>query len=42
MEFKRLMGMVGHSGMDELCSRFPGLLRYAKIVENVAAGMRPG
>jgi len=41
-EFKRLMDMAGHRGMDELCGRLPGLRRYAKILENVAGGIQSG
>ena len=41
-EFKRLMDMAGRDGMNELCGRFPGLLRYAKILESVAGGVQSG
>ena len=41
-EFKRLMDMAGPRGMDELCGRLPGLLRYAKILEGVAGGIASG
>ena len=41
-EFKRLMCMAGKDGIGELCGRFPGLLRYAKILESVAMGIRSG
>jgi hypothetical protein len=41
-EFKRLMRMAGKDGMGELCGRFPGLLRYAKILESVGRGIRSG
>ncbi|MEI7591298.1 MAG: arylsulfatase regulator [Deltaproteobacteria bacterium] len=40
--FKQLMDTAGHSGMDELCSRFDGLYRYAKILENIAEGIQSG
>jgi hypothetical protein len=37
--FKRLMDTAGQGGMDELTRRFPGLLRYAKILETAAAAI---
>ena len=40
--FRQLMGTTGRGGMDELCCRFAAFYRYAKILENVAAGIQSG
>lgn len=40
--FKRLLDTAGHDGMDALCVRFPSFYRYAKILENLAAGIKSG
>jgi hypothetical protein len=40
-EFKLLLDS-GHGTMDELCRRFAGFYRYAKILETVAAGIQSG
>ena len=39
--FKRLLD-CGHGTMDELCRRFFGFYRYAKILETVAEGIASG
>jgi hypothetical protein len=41
-DFKRVMDESGQGGMDMLCQRFAGFHHYAKIFENVAAGIEPG
>jgi hypothetical protein len=41
-DFKQLMDTTGKRGMDELCARFGGFYRYAKILENIAAGIQSG
>jgi len=41
-DFKQLMDTAGQRGMDELCARFDGLYRYAKILENIATGIQSG
>ena len=40
--FKQLMDTAGQRGMDELCARFEGLYHYAKILDNIAAGIESG
>jgi hypothetical protein len=40
--FKQLMDSAGQRGMDELCACFEGFYRYAKILENIAAGIQSG
>jgi hypothetical protein len=40
--FKRLMDTSESDTMDELCRRFVGFFRYAKILEMVAAGIQSG
>ena len=40
--FKRLMDISEPDTMDELCRRFAGFFRYAKILEMVAAGIQSG
>jgi hypothetical protein len=41
-DFKRLLDTSARGEMDELCVRFPGFYRYAKILEAVAAGIKTG
>lgn len=41
-DFKRLLDTSARSEMDELCARFGGFYRYAKILEAVAAGIKSG
>src|SRR3954454_8659520 len=41
-DFKRVMDAAGQEGMDELCRRFDGFYRYAKILEDIAAGLESG
>jgi hypothetical protein len=40
--FKQLMDTAGQRGMDELCARFEGFYRYAKIMDDIAAGIESG
>ena len=42
VDFKRLMDTAGQDGMNELGRRFAGFLRYAKILEMIAAGIQSG
>jgi hypothetical protein len=41
-KFKELMDTSGPGVMDQLCTRFDGFYRYAKILENLAAGISSG
>jgi len=41
-DFKQLIDTAGQQGMNELCARFDGFYRYAKILENIAAGIQSG
>ena len=41
-DFKRLMDAAGQDGMNELCRRFGGFYRYAKVLETIAAGIESG
>jgi hypothetical protein len=41
-EFKKLMDTTDHAGMDDLCARFAGFYRFAKILENIAGGIQSG
>jgi len=40
--FRQLMDAAGQRGMDELCARFEGFYRYARILENIAAEIESG
>jgi hypothetical protein len=40
--FKYLLNIARPGDMDELCERFDGFYRYAKILEDVAAGIQSG
>jgi hypothetical protein len=40
--FKRLMDTAKPGDMDRLCERFEGFHHYAKILENLAGGIRSG
>ncbi|MEW6736338.1 MAG: hypothetical protein AB1489_33910 [Acidobacteriota bacterium] len=40
--FKKLLDTAGEGEMDELCSRYDGFYRYAKILDNIAAGIHSG
>ena len=39
--FKRLLDS-GQGTLDELCRRFVGFYRYAKILETIASGIQSG
>ncbi len=41
-DFKRLMDAAGRDGMNELCQRFAGFYRYAKVLETIAAAIESG
>ena len=41
-DFKWLIDTAKPGVMDELCRRFAGFFRYAKILETVAAGIQSG
>jgi hypothetical protein len=40
--FKRLMDISNEADVNSLCSEYPGLYRFAKTMEDVAAGIRSG
>ncbi len=40
--FKRLMDISGAGEMNDLCAAYPGLHRFAKLLELVAAGIQSG
>jgi hypothetical protein len=40
--FKRLMDTTSPAEMDELCNRFDGFYRYAKVLEALAKGIASG
>jgi hypothetical protein len=40
--FKRLIDTAGPGDMDELCERFDGFYRYAKIIEDLASAIESG
>lgn len=40
--FKRLMDLSGEGGVSALCGAYPGLYRFAKLLEMIAAGIRSG
>lgn len=41
-DFKDLIGTVKPGVMDELCQRYPGFYRYAKVLENIAGAIQSG
>ena len=41
-DFKWLMDTLGQDGMNQLCVRFDGFYRYAKILESLANGIASG
>jgi len=40
--FHRLMELSGDTGMGDLCAAYPGLYRYAKVLERLAAVVQSG
>jgi hypothetical protein len=40
--FKRLMDLSDGDGMNDLCAAYPGLYRFAKLLELIAAGIQSG
>lgn len=40
--FKRLMDLSDGSGMNDLCAEYPGLYRFAKLLELIAIGIQSG
>ena len=40
--FHRLMKISGEGEIDALCVTYPGLYRYAKVLERLALGIRSG
>jgi hypothetical protein len=40
--FKELLDTAGRRGLNELCGRFDGFYRYAKILESIAASIQSG
>jgi hypothetical protein len=41
-DFKHLIDTAKPGVMDELCQRYPGFHRYAKVLENIASAIRDG
>jgi hypothetical protein len=42
IEFKELIDTAKPGVMDELCQRYPGFYRYAKVLENIAGAIQSG
>jgi hypothetical protein len=40
--FKQLMDLSDKDEMNELCAAYPGLYRFAKLLERIAAGIQSG
>ena len=40
--FKMLLDTLDQDGIDQLCARYDGFYRYAKILENIAEGIASG
>jgi hypothetical protein len=40
--FKQLLDTTTHEQMDALCELYPGFYRFAKLIENIARGIRDG
>ena len=41
-DFKDLIDTAKPGVMDELCQRYPGFYRYAKVLENIAGAIQAG
>jgi len=41
-DFKTLINTAKPSVMDELCQRYPGFYRYAKVLERIAGAIQSG
>ena len=41
-DFKDLIDTAKPGVMDELCQRYPGFHRYAKVLENIAGAIQSG
>lgn len=41
-DFKHLIDTAKPGVMDELCHRYPGFYRYAKVLENIAGAIQSG
>jgi hypothetical protein len=41
-DFKDLIDTAKPGVMDELCQRYPGFYRYAKLLENIAGAIQSG
>lgn len=41
-DFRHLIDTAKPEVMDELCRRYPGFYRYAKVLENIAGAIRSG
>jgi hypothetical protein len=41
-EFKYLIDTAKPGVMDELCQRYPGFYRYAKVLEGIAGAIQSG
>ncbi len=40
--FKQLMDLSNGDGMNDLCAVYPGLYRFAKLLERIATGIQSG
>jgi hypothetical protein len=41
-DFKELIDTARPGVMDDLCRRYPGFYRYAKVLENIAGAIQSG
>ena len=41
-DFKHILDTGQPGVMDELCQRYPGFYRYAKLLENIASAIQSG
>ena len=41
-DFKHILDTAQPGVMDELCQRYPGFYRYAKVLENIAGAIQSG
>jgi hypothetical protein len=41
-DFKHLIDTAKPDVMDQLCQRYPGFHRYAKVLENIAGAIQTG
>jgi hypothetical protein len=41
-DFKHILDTAQPGVVDELCQRYPGFYRYAKVLENIAGAIQSG